>query len=288
MQTSILQTVAVVIWGNAGLHGADLSAFWPSSPLFQFCKSVRFVTLSEKNGSFTETPYAEDPLEWFGQMKRRGVRGFRVLHQVRNDPRISDRMAVGFVGGGGRWMIEAIGGDGADLWEARWALGDRNDPQRRIWNVTYGRTVADRPILEPCNVKEEVLRTHLADVLSEIACFAKVHKLDNFATCFRQALSALDAETPGWPGGMVPVPLDGLPLSSQRLLAASLNAWVFGAMGSWNDLGFQGGEQTLYESLSDRLFQLLNHVVVQAANASFTPTPLPKGGKRKPWWRAIW
>ena len=34
-------------------------------------------------------------------------------------------------------------------------------------------------------------------------------------------------------------------------------AWVFGGMGSWNDLGFQGEDQQTYERLSHRLFQLV-------------------------------
>ena len=53
------------------------------------------------------------------------------------------------------------------------------------------------------------------------------------------------------------------------LLDACQSAWVFGGMGSWNDLGFEGPEQTEYDRVSERLFTALNETIQSAANASF-------------------
>ena len=59
-----------------------------------------------------------------------------------------------------------------------------------------------------------------------------------------------------------------LPFWATQLLGAAQAAWIFGAMGSWNDLGFEGDDQVLYERLSEDLYQLLNAAIVAAANAS--------------------
>lgn len=288
MQTHIVQMIALTLRGNAYLQGGDLARFWPETKVFTFCKSVRFVTLDVAQTPAIETPCAEDPVQWMQQLQQQGVRGLRLLHRSRNDPRISDRMSVGFVGGGGRWMIEVVKADTSDAWEARWEIGDKDDPERRIWNVTYGRTVTDQPILDPPAVRDRTLREHLASVLTDIAHFADAHKLDNFATCFRRGLAALDADPPQLMAYDDLVPAGVLPLERQQLLAACLGGWVFGAMGSWNDLGFQGEDQKTYESLSDRLFQLLNQAALQATNASFKPVLKPKPVASVPWWRKAW
>ncbi len=52
------------------------------------------------------------------------------------------------------------------------------------------------------------------------------------------------------------------------MLAACQKAWVFGGMGSWNDMGFDGEDQKDYVRLSEALFQALNAAIVAAANAS--------------------
>ena len=73
-----------------------------------------------------------------------------------------------------------------------------------------------------------------------------------------------------------------LPKSAYQLLTAAQAAWVFGGMGSWNDLGFQGQDQQTYDKLSEELYQLLNAAIVQATNTSYS------GGRiKKPWWQ-LW
>jgi hypothetical protein len=39
-------------------------------------------------------------------------------------------------------------------------------------------------------------------------------------------------------------------------------------MGSWNDMGFEGKEQEVYERVSEALFRAVNAAMVAAANAS--------------------
>ena len=60
-----------------------------------------------------------------------------------------------------------------------------------------------------------------------------------------------------------------LPLDARQILGAAQAAWVFGGMGSWNDLGFEGHAQDEYTALSDELFSLLNQAICEAANSGF-------------------
>lgn len=284
MQGHIAQVAALSIYGNEFLRGRDVSAFWPTASVFTFCKKVTFVTLSNQGSAAEEAPYAQDPLEWFAKLRGEGVVGLRLHYIAGNDPRISDRMSIAFVGGGGRWLLEAVKPAVSDVWEARWQVGDQQDSERRIWLVTYGRTATNHSPLQPKQVGEEGLRGELKEVLTEVAGFADGQQLDHFAKCFRAGLEVLASENPlGSVYHSDLAPPQALPVRSRQLLAVAQAAWVFGGMGSWNDLGFDGRHQERYEELSDKLFTLLNQAVVEAANASFggyiPPATAP------PWWK---
>jgi hypothetical protein len=59
-----------------------------------------------------------------------------------------------------------------------------------------------------------------------------------------------------------------MPLEAKQLLASAQAAWVFGGMGSWNDLGFDGSDQQEYTALSDELFLLLNQALGVTVNTT--------------------
>lgn len=105
--------------------------------------------------------------------------------------RIPDRVLAGFVGGGGRWLIEAIGPRGSDYWEGRWDLGDRARADRKIWRVTYGRIAQSlvTPGASPDDLED--LKRTLDAALLEIAAYATRHKLDTFAV-IREKSNAAD------------------------------------------------------------------------------------------------
>lgn len=269
MQGSIAQMAALAIYGNEFLRGRDIGSLWPTGSVFRFCNAVTFVSLSDQGRVTEETSYAQDPLQWFAKLRGEGVLGLR-LYVAGNDERIRDRVSVAFVGGGGRWLLEAVKPAVSDAWEARWEVGDRQHPERRIWNVTYGRTLTNHSHIAPKQVGEEHLSGELKQVLNEIAAFAERQELKGWLKYFQSGLDVLASENP-----LASVyhtdlaPQHALPLRSQQLLAVAQAAWVFGGMGSWNDLSFAGRDQEIYDRLSDRLFRLLVQAVVEGANSSF-------------------
>lgn len=201
----------------------------------------------------------------------------------------TDRMLVGFVGGGGRWLLETTGPNGSDYWEGRWEVGDQSRADRKIWQVTYGRIAANQPSPLQIPIDLEGLRQRLAKNLTEISAFARHHNLDGFAKAFESGQSNLESSSPGtglYHNDMLSTHMS---LAASQLLSAAQSSWVFGGMGSWDDLGFEGDEQSTYENLSEDLYRLLNDSIVSAANSTAPPiTTLPQArAKKRSWWR-LW
>lgn len=179
-------------------------------------------------------------------------------------------MSTGFVGGGGRWLIETRGDSAeADMWEAQWGIADKDDPEQNIWNVAYYRVIKGT-VVSPARTMGFVrLKSELSDVLTEIESFASRHKIEMFAQCFRAGKVALSSDDPlanAYHSDVASTPV--LSLEAKQLLGCALKAWVFGGMGSWNDLGFEAHDQEVYESLSDELFLLLSYAACSAVNSS--------------------
>jgi len=274
LQGPIAQAAALTIYGNDRLAGHARPDFWPGASVFKHCKDVRFVTLANDRPRFVETPFAADPVAWLTAMRDRGLRCLRLHYFPGNHPLMNDRMSVAFAGGGGRWLIEAVNGDRAALWEAKWSIGDRKDPDRKIWMVSYGRVLADAAPI-PLELRALVsLKTELKSALARAEAFAarqhsEGYDLVGFAAAFREAEQVLSSATPlsgRFHGDLAPSA--AIPLEAKQLMAATEAGWVFGGMGSWNDLGFQGQEGQEYNELSDHLFDLMIEAIVTAVNAS--------------------
>jgi len=271
MNGPIAQLVAIACHANAWLQGGEATHFYPSNLSFQFCDSVNFVKLKRRwfQETYSETPIAEDPNAWFKFLDSSGFRAILVHRTAQNLHGISDRMSSAFVGGGGRWFLEANRENSSDFYEARWAVWNPNAPENKIWRVTYGlyeEKSAPRPF-ERAGLQS--LKVELDTALRDIHRFAVKNELTWFAEQFQKGLECLQARDPFAlthysdlaPQGM----LTG---ESAQLLAAAQPAWVFGGMGSWNDLGFEGDDKRLYEGLSDRLFELLNTIICAVTNSS--------------------
>jgi len=263
VQGSIAQILAVTAYGNAFLQGRQIGEFWPEASVFQFCRDVVFRP-GESHSDLS------DPVRWFADLAA-STKGLRLHLSGRNDPNISDRNSVGFVGGGSRWIIEAVGNAASSLWEPTWTVDDIEATDRKIWRVTYDCIAPQWRLAAPPSRTLEAVRTDLAGALDEIARFAQRNQL-GFIEHFVHGRAALDAEAPfehAYHRDLSPPGL--LSLEALQVLGACQAAWVFGGMGSWNDGAY--GEELAEEGdrLSDRLFTLMQESLVAAMNSSFEP-----------------
>ena len=276
MQGTIFQILVLVTHGNMVLSGQTVAGLYPQHDAFKFDEFVKFVDLERIGNTWGEKPFAEDPNDWLAKLKSQRCSGLRVERISTDEKDLSDRMSVAFVGGGGRWLIEAVCPGGSEYWESKWEVGDRHRPDQKIWRVTYGRIARNQRTARTDVPSIEGLSAEMSQTLQDAISFSAKHKLDWFEKAFQSGYSALKAESEPELNGMA---LRGqLSLPASRLLAASQAAWVFGGMGSWNDLGFDGDDQRQYEAISDRLFRLINSSLIVTANLS-----CPRTGKS--WWR---
>ena len=278
MNGPIAQIVALTCYGNAFLSGQSVAPLSLSNSTCQFCERVAFVTLDTGFfGKTKEIEVAPDPGSWFAYLKGRGASGLRLSRAPQNDPEIPDRMAAAFVGGGGTWTLEArLPGGRSEVWMARWEVGNQAAPDQRIWRVTYGRIAQGRSKPPPVPDLPKAAR-ELRESLEEVRDFSAAHKHDGFMRCFENALDALKTEGRNQHGYHADLAPDGfLSQEAAALLDACQAAWVFGGMGSWNDLVFEGEDQKTYNRISERLFQAVNAAIEQAAADAAENGP--KGG----------
>lgn len=269
MQGNIDAALSLVAAGNAFLRGEDVAGFWPDAGGFTYTATCEFQTPPAEGGD-EFVLVAEDPLAWFASLKPwcRGLRLHTSASRIQPGQLagITERESVAFIGGGPRWIVEAVGAHRSELWESFQSLGDEADPQQKMWLTTWILQDVVAP-LDAEAISLDAAAPTLAGVLPEIAGFARREQLDNFADLFEEAIRLLDGHVD-----------DNLAFSGDLMryghvdqhLAATYaavgHAWVFGGMGSWNDLG---GVPDPYEELSERLFRALCDVVCGVANATF-------------------
>lgn len=262
MQGSIEQSIGLTVAGNAFLQGRDLGRFWPDSPLFVFCESVRFVEAVEGGNPEEETLVAADPLAWFRSLAK-GCKGLR-LHAVRRRrEEIEDWMDVGLAGGGSTWQIETVGSQAPRSWRADWSL-DRAGSRDRPWSVVYHGAPPTRP-LPPVEADLHRVEQHLAAGLVAILGFAR-RIGSHFAPLFEEALAVLERRAPPDRHFLLALgPAGFLSPQAERILGACARAWVFGGMGAWNDGAYEGIEG---DRLTDDLFDRLQAALAAAASSS--------------------
>jgi hypothetical protein len=271
MNGPIAQIAALTCHANAFLRGKAVPEFFPANSTCQFCDSVKFIGFSKSLfGKVQETAVAASPNSWFDHLKTERIIGVRLSRTPQHNPEISDRRSAAFVGGGGNWAMETIPLQGTSAtWVARWVVWNQNAPERRIWRVDYGRVSKGPPRkFEPVNL--DFATTRLRSALADVHSFSEKHDCEGFTACFARAKETLDSggtKRHGYHKNLSPEGV--VPESAAVLLDAVQSAWVFGGMGSWNDMGFAGAEQTEYDRVSEQLFRAVNEAIEAATNASF-------------------
>jgi hypothetical protein len=269
MQGSIGQIAALTIYGNDLLTGELREGFWPDSSVFTFCKSVEFAEVPSSDRTERGALDAQNPPAWIEHAKAEGVRHLRLHYRHSSKGEAEDRMMTGFVGGGGEWQIEALRERDSDCWQSAWRVQNANDPNKKIWAVTYFRTISHGPHIGGTDEALDALTNQFEAILIRIADLARRNSLDWAEKSFLTARMLLHSDSPLMKGYYS----DGfnsprLSLAAKRLLGAAQSAWVFGGMGSWNDTAVDGQDSAEYDELSKTLFDVLTRAIVAATNAS--------------------
>jgi hypothetical protein len=265
--TPIAQLAALTCHANARLLGLHLPRFFPTNSTCEFCDRIEFRRSGSADDS-AESLLAATPDAWFESLPARGCSGVRMAAQPRNDPNISDRLSSGFVGGGHLFSVYVARDDGqSEIWRGDWQVWDRDAPKRRIWRVVY-RLEETRPSELSIGRTLPIVRAAFRESIEEAKSFSERHTVGAFTKNFSEALDALDDPSADV-GHYRDIALPGqLSDDALALLKASMRAWVFGGMGSWNDMSFEEPARIEYENISDRLFDLTHEAIVVAVNST--------------------
>jgi YD repeat-containing protein len=264
MQGGIAQTIGLVLAANAQKRGLP-TAKWPDGSIFNFCNRVKFEGRKSAGlFGFGRALNLDDPNRWLESIPDSFERAQLNVFS-RSDLNVSDRECVGFANGGPVFVAQIVGNP-VESWYGQWAVTDESSAARRIWSVTYNNIGGmSAQIDTKSNV---VVRTALAEVLRDALEFNGRQNM-GFERAFLAAQNALSDPSPHidlYNRDMLP---DGLlALESLQIFACATKAWVFGAMGSWNDVWFEGHEAETYRELSDRLFAAIIDGLMTATNSS--------------------
>jgi hypothetical protein len=274
MTGTLAQLIALTAYGNAYLATGNLLDFYPSNTTFQFCKSVDFVAFKKPFlfSNFSkpkETIVAATPTDWFKLVEKDGCKKLRLYFQYSKDQSLAqDHKLAGMVGGGGTWLIEAIYDNDSDYWANRWEVKDQNAEDRKIWKVSYVMAASHNKTTN-LQVDLDSTKEKISETLTEIADFAYQHDYKGWGEQFDKAKATLSDKNPKenfYHKDLIIT--DNYSLVAQQLLFAAGNAWVFGGMGSWNDIMFDNNDdEKKYDELSAKLYDDINQSILAAVNS---------------------
>ena len=267
MNGPIAQIVALTCHANAFLRGERIPRFFPTNSTCQFCDQVTFVEVVKPLfGSPKEKVVARTPDDWFAEIAAKGAQGVRLARSSHGDPRTSGRMSAGFIGGGGTWTMEVLlPGQRSEFWAARWEVWNQKAPDRRIWRVAH-RRISETKSESSANQDLLAAEGRLLTALGEIHGFSAKHNCGGFTECFAKGIASLAGSgRHGYHKDLAPDGLLGT--RATAVLDACQSAWVFGGMGSWNDMGFGGDDGKEYERVSAQLFDSLTEAISAATNS---------------------
>jgi hypothetical protein len=176
-------------------------------------------------------------------------------------------MLAGVVGGGGTWRIEACYDNYSNYWAEKWEVTKQKAPDNNIWGVKYGRVAKQAP---KTYMQFGLIETReaLKQSLTAIHDFASKHRLNTWQQIFDKAISTLNDPNPTPTYYQDIIISKNYSLDARQLLFAAANAWVFGGMGSWNDLGFDDeDENKKYADLSENLYKMIIQSIIAVLNS---------------------
>jgi len=274
MTGMLAQICSLVSYGNEYLKtGAISGKYFPGNSVFSFCNTVDFKAVKKRffTSGHKEILMAENPVNWFGVLKSQGCRGLRLIYMPSKSSTdilwLADHKLAGFVGGGGAWLIETQYDDYLQYWANQWKVTDPNAPEGKVWSVNYSRILSEPQVDSPVFfVNQE--KERLEKILTEISAFSSGQNLEYWADIFLKAKAILQLDNPWKEYYYTDLIVNkNYPLAAQQTLFAAASAWVFGGMGSWNDLGFhEQNAQLRYEQLSAQLFAAINSSILAVIN----------------------
>lgn len=254
MNGTLAQSAALVAHGNAWLGAPDATSrpddFELTNSTFQYVRSVRFD--GSHNGG---RPAATTSVgSWIGEVIDAGIGRLSLI-------------ARGASGG-----VLGHAENTSTAWYPTWTVNrdgvDPKDLKSRIWEVQYAAaTHASRVELVSPNVGAATEALHAA-LLSAREFARHERALETFASWFDRALELRTSDDPAIEYHPDLLPAIGYSIDARRLMAMGVRAWVFGGMGSWNDVVIRDQDlKDTFIRITEHLYSSTVSAIRDAANA---------------------
>ncbi|WP_341835339.1 hypothetical protein WJU16_20830 [Chitinophaga pollutisoli] len=271
MTGTLYQIVTLAAFGNAFLKSRIRNPDLSANLSFQYCNRVTFKILEAPIlfMSKREKVVAANPGDWYRFLQDGGCQKLRLHYSPSKEQLpMKDYKTAGFIGGGGTWIIEAVYLNYSEAWTGKWEVTQEDHPNKKAWSVSYMR-IPNQFKTQDLQIPQQQAKDALEEALFNIETFAFEKNEEGFGKIFRKARLTLSSDTPEQAYyNQHLIPNDYFSLTARQLLYAAGSAWVFGGMGSWNDLGFdtEAANET-YEALTERLYHSVNQAVLCAVNS---------------------
>ena len=270
MHGELAQLVALGAHGTAFLARAAGSAppeLFPSSTVFRFTNRLEFHRHTRRLGVFPkEVSVSRSCAPWFADLRSRGATALR-LSRSEKTPRnraLAPHVEAGFSGGLDVSVAACFPGDRFELWSGHWAVTAPQHPEHRIWNARFDG-VPTRIKLSHGPALDDSARRLGAALDAALSLVAGRPHFESWEKTFRDARAVLSSASPEVPYHPDLLPSDGYTLEARRLLAAAGHSWVFGGMGTWNDVALD--DDARYRPVTVELFEAVLQALVAATNS---------------------
>lgn len=272
MQTELAQIISLTSYGNEFIKNGTIDEnYFPGNTVFQHCTMVDFRDF--RSSLFSSKPVesisANNPIDWFKLLKKEGCTKLRLYYQSATKTEFGpEYMLAGFAGGAGIWLIETDFDNYSHYWQKRWQVTNKDAPDNKIWTVDYARVIKNFPVT---NQQKDINETKikLTETVKELIEFCIEKDLKYWLEVFQKTDKILSDPTPNrlyYHHDLLV--FKNYSLAAQQLLFAAGEAWVFGGMGSWNDMGFNDEiTQENYLKLTQQLYEQLLQSIVAATNS---------------------
>ena len=270
MNLDLAQTMTLTAHGNAFLRGSKYAMapeLTHTNSTFQLVSNLTFVREDSRlPAGKRDVEVSRNTASWFEDLRTRGAqRLWLIIFEVQHT-HVPPYIASAFSNFSG-WAIQVDFDGGFEFWVPHWTAGRRDDPGRRIWDVVY-RGVPFTAQADSAPVELPPATADLRAALEAAERFARRAYVDFWADWFINALAQLDAVEPNAPFHGNIFPKSGYSLRARQTLAAAVQSFVFGGMGSWNDLSFNDADlQRDYVQVTRDLDRAVMAALVAATNA---------------------
>jgi len=257
MTREIKQLVALATYANARLNTLHLGIDFDFYAT-QNCHGLDFIKQRVIDIPGAISILAANASDWFTYLRNTGAKRVRIHYEPTTDSEFPDHISAAFVGGGSHWLLEVQFEEESHLYMRQTEPGVFKD-HFVLLEEKWGKVESKYSSVEDS-------RKRLNRVLKQISDFAsKFDYTKHWQDNFENARTMLYDFEPQKSDAFLPYGLYSK--EARQLIETAFRSWVFGGMGSWNDLAFDGEDQEEYEFLSQDLYDAICRAIVSGVNS---------------------